>query len=233
MLSTLPLRGANDSPIRSREVATAGGMYVFRSLRPAAILGILVLVAACGSSSASATPTPANGAGSSAPAPSVPSGTAGGGGGGGGAASPGSATGSSAVGTLDPCALLTQAEVAAATGEPVGTGVSQNDGQQCQWEYADPNDQFSGLDASFALNADPEAWREAQQGGPLIKAVSGVGDEAYFTEAGNVVILDFRKGSQLFQVGMNVAGSLKDKLPASAQEGVEQQMALAALPRIP
>jgi hypothetical protein len=205
---------------------------VFRSLRPAAILGILVLVAACGSSSASATPTPANEAGSSSSPPSVPSGTAGGGGGG-GAASPGGATGSATVGALDPCSLLTQAEVAAATGEPVGAGVSQNDGQQCQWEYADPNDQFSGLDASFALNADPEAWREAQQGGPLIKAVSGVGDEAYFTEAGNVVILDFRKGSQLFQVGMNVAGSLKDKLPAPAQEGVEKQMALAALPRIP
>ena len=205
---------------------------MFRSLRPAAILGILVLVAACGSSSASATPTPANEAGSSSSPPSVPSGTAGGGGGG-GAASPGGATGSATVGALDPCGLLTQAEVAAATGEPVGAGVSQNDGQQCQWEYADPNDQFSGLDASFALNADPEAWREAQQGGPLIKAVSGVGDEAYFIEAGNVVILDFRKGSQLFEVGMNVAGSLKDKLPAPAQEGVEKQMALAALPNIP
>ena len=205
---------------------------MFRSLRTTAILGILVLIAACGSSSASATPTPANEAGSSSSAPSVPSGTAGGGGGG-GAGSPGGATGSTTVGALDPCALLTQAEVAAATGEPVGAGVSQNDGQQCQWEYADSTDQFSGLDASFAINADPEAWREAQQGGPLIKTVSGVGDEAYFTEAGNVVILDFRKGSQLFQVGMNVAGSLKDKLPASAQEGVEKQMALAALPRIP
>jgi hypothetical protein len=128
---------------------------------------------------------------------------------------------------------LTQAEVALATGEPVGGGVSQNDGQQCQWEYADPNDQFSGLDASLAVNADTEAWREAQQGGPLIKAANGVGDEAYFIETGNVVILMFRKGNQLFQVGMNVAGSVKDKLPAPAQEGVEKQMALAALPRIP
>ena len=201
---------------------------MFRSLRPAAILGILVLVAACGGSSASATPTPPNGAGSGSSAPSVPSGTAGG-----GSVSPSAATGSAPAGALDPCALLTQGEVAAATGEPVGAGVSQNDGQQCQWEYADPADQFSGLDASIAINADPEAWREAQQGGPLIKKVSGVGDEAYFTEAGNVVILDFRKGNQLFQVGMNVAGNLKDKLPASAQEGVEKQMALAALPRIP
>ena len=205
---------------------------MFRSPRLAAILAILVLVAACTSSSASATPTPASDARSGSSAPSVPSGTAGGGGGG-GAASPGGGAGSAAVGALSPCALLTQAEVAAATGEPVGAGVSQYDGQQCQWEYADPSDQFSGLDASFALNADPEAWREAQQGGPVIRAVSGFEVEAYFTEAGNVVILDFRKGSQLFQVGMNVAGSLKDKLPASAQEGVEKQMALAALPRIP
>jgi hypothetical protein len=171
----------------------------------APILAALVLVAGC-SSTASGTPTPATSS-----------------------AGPGSPV----TGTLDPCALLTQAEVAAATGESVGAGASQNDGQQCMWEYADPSDQFSGLDASFALNADPEAWREAQQGGPLIQAASGIGDEAYYIEAGNVVILDFRKGSQLFEVGMNVAGSLKDKLPAAAQQGVEKQMALDALPRIP
>jgi len=200
---------------------------VSRSLRLAAILGALVLVVACSGSPASGSPTAAGGGGSGSSAPSAPSGAGGGGGGGGGSA-PGSA-----AGALDPCALLTQAEVAAATGEPVGAGVSQNDGQQCMWEYSDPSDQFSGLDASFAVDVDQEGWREAQQGGPLVKAANGVGDEAYFIEAGNVVILDFRKGSQLFEVGMNVAGTLRDKLPAAAQEGVEKQMALVALPRIP
>jgi hypothetical protein len=63
--------------------------------------------------------------------------------------------------------------------------------------------------------------------------VSGVGDEAYFVASGIVGILQFRKGTQLFDVGMNVAGNLKTQYPTSTQEVVEKQMALAALKRIP
>jgi len=202
--------------------------------RPATILATLFLVAACGGSSVTATPPP-NGNGNGTPAPAASS-SAGGGTGPAAspvAASPGGTTGQGSTGALDPCALLTQAEVAAATGKAVGPGVSQNDGQQCQWEYSDPSDQFSGLDASLAVNADPEVFREDQQGGPLSKSAPGVGDEAYFVEAGNVVLLDFRKGDGLFEIGMNVAGSVKDQLPGPQQEVVEKQMALAALQRIP
>ena len=92
---------------------------------------------------------------------------------------------------------------------------------------------MSGLDASFAANADPAAFSDAQKGGPLASAVSGVGDEAYFLQAGIVGILMFRKGSQLFQVGMNIAGNLVSKYPTTTQQSVETKMALAALTRIP
>ncbi len=188
-----------------------------RPLRPVIVLAALVVVAACsGGTPSPGTPAPIGSAnGASAPASGAGTG------------------GTPATGTHDPCALLTQAEVTAATGKPVGPGVSQNDGQQCQWEYGDPTDPMSGLDASLAVNADPTAFSEAQKGGPLASPVSGVGDEAYFLQGGIVGILMFRKGTQLFEVGMNVAGNLIAKYPTSTQQGVETKMALAALPRIP
>jgi hypothetical protein len=194
---------------------------VSRRLRPAIVLAALVLVAACGGGTGSpGTPTQTPlGNGNGSPAATGSSGAG--------------ASGTPAAGGSDACSLLTQSEVAAATGKAVGPGVSQNDGLQCQWEYADPSDQFSGLDASISIDTDSTAFSESQQGGPGITPVSGVGDEAYFLEGGLVGILQFRKGTQLFDVGMNVAGNLKDQYPTATQLAVEKQMALAALPRIP
>lgn len=201
---------------------------MFKRVPAAPFVAVILVVAACGGASPGS-PTPGRGGGG-APASTGPAA------GGGAAASPaGTAApgGAAAAGTLDPCSLLTQGEVAAATGEPVGPGQSQNDGKQCMWEYSDPKDQLSGLDASLSVDLDPEVWREEQGGNALSTPVSGVGDEAYFTAGGIAGVLDFRKGSQLFEVGMNVAGTVKDKLPSAAQEAAEKQMALAALARIP
>lgn len=187
------------------------------------VLAALVLVAACGGGTSSAgTPTPTPiGNGSSAPTT------------GNGSSSGTGSSGAPVAGTSDACSLLTQSEVAAATGKAVGPGVAQNDGLQCQWEYADPSDQFSGLDASISIDTSGAAFSDSQRGGPGITAVSGIGDEAYFVEGGIVGILQFRKGSQLFDVEMNVAGNLKDQYPTTTQLAVEKQMALAALKRIP
>lgn len=102
-----------------------------------------------------------------------------------------------------------------------------------RWLYADPSDQLSGLDASLSVDTSSASFSEEQHGGPGVTAVSGIGDEAYFLESGIVGILTFRKGSHLFDLGMNVAGSFIAKYPTATQMAVEKQMALAALPRIP
>ena len=207
---------------------------MFTKFVPAIAIALLLIGAACssGDSTSSTTPTPTAGGGgattSAATSSAAGSGNA-------GATTPASATttASGAAGVLDPCALVTQQEVAAAVGEPVGAGVSQNDGLICQWEYADPSDALSGVGASLTIDTDSEAFREEQQGAPGTTAVSGVGDEAYFQGSSLASILTFRKGDQLFDVGMNVAGNVKQQLTVEAQEAAEKQIALAAIARIP
>jgi len=171
--------------------------------------------------------------GSTSPATTAPGGGGGGGGSPSGAPTQSGSNGTAAAGALDPCTLLTQAEVASATGEAVGPGQSLNDGQMCNWEYSDPTDQLSGIDASLSVDSDDTAFKEEQQGGPGVKAASGIGDEAYYLESPLATILTFKKGPYLFDVGMNVAGNMKDKFTIATQEAVEKAMALTAIPRIP
>jgi len=202
---------------------------VLKQLAVGSFVGLAFFLAACGSSSDNATPTPThlgNGDGSTTSAATAT-----------GAATTPATTENGGVPTvpavLDPCQLVTQQEAAQATGEPVGPGMEQNDGKQCEWDYTDPSDEFSGLNISFSVDSDPEAFREDQQGGLGTVTVSGVGDEAYFDPAGIASILTFRKGDLLFDVGMNVAGNVADQFSADAQEAAEKQLALYALARIP
>jgi hypothetical protein len=203
---------------------------VFKLFAAIAVFAGACLLTACSSSSGDTTPTPTHlGGGSTTNATSATPTSA---------ASTAPATaestgGSTEPATANPCDLVTQAEVSQATGVPVEAGILLNDGKQCQWNYTDPSDQFTGLNISFSLDSDPEAFAEDQQGGLGTVVVSGVGDEAYFDPAGIASILTFRKGDLLFDVGMNVAGSLKDQFTSDVQQSAERQVALAALARIP
>ncbi|MEO8458077.1 MAG: hypothetical protein ABI559_09715 [Chloroflexota bacterium] len=144
-----------------------------------------------------------------------------------------SSTATSGASLTDACSLLTQAEVTSAVGLSVGPGQSLNDGKKCEWDYTDPNDEFSGLSAAIDIDLDQEVFREDQQGGLNTVQVSGVGDEAYFTPAGQTSLFDFRKGTLLFETSLLTSGSVKAQFPSETQEAVEKAMALAALPRIP
>ncbi|HMJ81241.1 MAG TPA: DUF3558 family protein [Candidatus Dormibacteraeota bacterium] len=188
---------------------------MFRRLGLFVVIGGLV-VTACSGSGSPATTAPGGGGGSPSGAPSQAG-----------------SSGTAAAGPLDPCQLLTQAEVATATGVAVGPGTSLNDGLMCRWEYADPSDQLSGIDASLTVDTDDTAFKEEQQGSSLSKAASGIGDEAYYLDSPLATILTFKKGAYLFDVTMNVAGNMKDTFTIAKQEAVEKAMALAAIPRIP
>ena len=206
---------------------------MFTKWAPAIAIGLTLVIAACSSgdsTSGSPTPTPtpiSNGTGSATPTPTA-------GGGNSGSTETGTSTPTPA-GAIDPCSVVTQDQVAAAVGQPVGPGEVQNDDKQCMWEYSDPSDEFTGLDVSLAGDTDPEVWREDQQnvGTAGISAVSGVGDEAYFAAGGLTSSLDFRKGDKLYDVGFLVTSKLQDQYDDGAQQAVETQIALDALPKLP
>ena len=196
----------------------------------AAFIALTLVVAACSSGdSTTPTPTPISNGNGRATAAASSSGTS--------VASATASRGPSATpasGLNNACSLITQGEVAAAVGKPVEPGQSLNDGQKCEFNYTDPSDPLGGIGAALDINLDQNVFTGDQSGGVGAVPVSGVGDEAYFTNAGLLGgLLDFRKGSLLFETSILVAGSLKTGFPTSTQQAVTTAIAQAALPRIP
>ena len=179
-------------------------MTTERPLRFALVTAVVacLLLAACSSSSTphagqrsgpAVHPTIGSNAGASAISSDAP---ASGGGTGGGS-------------SVDPCSLLTQAEVDAAAGRPLGHGQRAGALEDCQWSTSD----FTG-----SVELDIGDWsaikaKSAQTGQPLT-SVPGVGDEALsLNVAGNAAQLYVRKGSTGFLLllgGGQYIGSLPD-----------------------
>lgn len=122
---------------------------------------------------------------------------------------PASGGGTGGGSSVDPCSLLTQAEVAAAAGRPLGHGQRAGALDDCQWSTSD----FAG---SVELNVGD--WsaikaKSAQTGQPLT-SVPGIGDEALsLNVAGNAAQLFVRTGSTGFLLllgGGEYIGSLPD-----------------------
>ena len=164
--------------------------------------GITLLLAACSAASAptagslpnEATTPPTTAAtasseGGSNPAPVSP---------------PSTATG----GSLDPCSLLTQSEVDAAAGQPLGHGNQIGALLDCQW---------STSDFAASLELDIGDWSamqtKAAESGQTLTPVSGIGDEALAVNgAGNAAQLYVRKGNTgfLLLLGGQYLDSLAD-----------------------
>jgi Protein of unknown function (DUF3558) len=171
----------------------------------AALVGIsiVLLLAACSGSSTQpsgqSTP-PAQQPTANAGAAATPSKPAGG----------GTTTG----GSKDPCSLLTQAEVDAAVGQPLGPGKATIPGYDCDWTTAD----FS---ASVSVTvSDWAAIKTAATSTGTATPVSGVGDEA-LTKGGGLLYV--RKGDQGFL--LLIGGPKVDSLPDG---GLAQEKVLAA-----
>ena len=82
----------------------------------------------------------------------------------------------------DPCSLLTQAEVSAAVGQPVGPGSSADDPKRCDWQY--PADGVPNIKATIGIeDGDLSGMCDVPSNSDLgisVDQVTGVGDGACF-----------------------------------------------------
>jgi hypothetical protein len=139
----------------------------------------------------------------------------------------GTGTGTAGMTAEQVCALLTTAEIQAATGLTVGAGVPEGvNVPSCTWT-ADSG----ALSISWEETSSVGQIAPGEQGNDSLKLVpvSGVGDKAYFTELGTIgAALDFAKGSNALNVsfGMGASASL------AQIEAAEKALALDALARM-
>jgi hypothetical protein len=174
--------------------------------------GIALLLGACGAGS---TPAATSAPGSSvASAPTAVAATS-------QQASPpvvAGSTGPGAADITDPCSLLTQAEVDAAVGQPLGQGKSTVAHLDCAWSSSD-------FGANVYLTAGDWATvtGAASANGGAPTAIAGLGDEAWTASGNNGSLVYARKGSNGFL--LIIDGPQIDSL---ADHGVAQEKVLAA-----
>lgn len=182
--------------------------------------GMALLLSACGAASASA-PTSAPGGSVAAPptasvAPAPTAGAA--------ASQPASppvvagSTGPGGGGIGDPCSLLTQAEVDAAVGQPLGQGKSTIAHLDCAWSSSD-----FGANVYLTVGDWTSVKSAASANGGAPAAIAGLGDEAATASGNNGSLVYVRKGTNGFL--LIIDGPQVDSL---ADHGVAQEKVLAA-----
>lgn len=160
-------------------------------------LAAALLAGACTTSIGATTGPTGAGAGTGPGAATAPGqATAAAGGGGGGAAN-----------LSDPCSLLTQAEVSAIVGKPVGPGSNATDPKVCDWQY--PATGVPTVQATVGIEGGALSDMCGTPSNPglglTITQVSGVGDGACFQELagfGAGTNLTFGKSGHTFQTGV-------------------------------
>lgn len=183
--------------------------------------GMALLLGACGAASTPAVTSAPSGSVASAPSgseasaptaeaatsqPSPPPVVAGSTGPGGGA-------------IADPCSLLTQAEVDAAVGQPLGQGKSAIAHLDCTWSSSD-----FGANVYLTVGDWATTIKEAASGnGGAPTAIAGLGDEAWTASGNNGSLVFARKGNNGFL--LIIDGPKVDSLP---DHGVAQEKVLAA-----
>ena len=105
--------------------------------------------------------------------------------GGGPATAPGATSGGGGGATVtDPCTLLTQAEVSAVVGQPVGPGLKDVEPKTCDWQY--PADGVPSIQASITIQTGNTLADLCGPGdsalGLTVTTVAGVGDGACFEQ---------------------------------------------------
>jgi hypothetical protein len=123
------------------------------------------------------------------------------------------------------CSLLTQSEVATALGKASDAGSPPSGGgNSCVWSASDMS--FSTVEVSVI---DVQTFDDTANPGAMmtVKQVRGVGDSAYYLEAGSEVILNVRKGDLAFNVTI-----LSPDITTARAESAEVPLAKAILGRI-
>jgi hypothetical protein len=196
--------------------ATAESRRRHLSWRVAALLTVSVIGAGCGSAPTGGFLSPA-----AAPAAAAASTSP---------AAPAPVASQSAASAMDPCTLLTQAEVSAALGVVAGQGTTAADPRQCTWLPAAAGP--PGQQASVTINAATalsQLCAATSTGGST--PVQGVGDAACFAGIGGTGLATYlaaQKGAQIFTVSVVLATGT----PIPTIEATEKTLALAILPRL-
>jgi hypothetical protein len=127
----------------------------------------------------------------------------------------------------DLCTLVTQAQMSAAVGNAVGSGVPSGvNAPSCTWQ----NTTDPGASATIAAS-DPGSVGQIPYGlqnmpNPHVTAVSGVGDAAFFAAGvGTTAELDIRKGGRAITI---TVGSTDPTYTQAQQEAAELAIGTAA-----
>jgi hypothetical protein len=134
------------------------------------------------------------------------------------------------------CSLLTQGQVAAIIGKPVGPGATPTDSHECDYRWDDPAGLTHFVEGDITVNEDLDLFQNVADGrndvlAATITHIAGVGDEAVQVAPDiGVPFLWFRKGNLAFETSMQDSSGATS---VAAQEDVNKQLALAALPNIP
>lgn len=120
----------------------------------------------------------------------------------------------------DPCKLLSQAEVSAATGVSVGAGHAL--GETCSWSGGTPHIVVS------LWYPGPGMWQAIQHPNAMVKQIPapGLGDGAFYNSAGGFTSLGVAKGTTAFV--MKVYG-IADQTNQMAVEKSLAQIVLAKM----
>ncbi len=185
------------------------------------VLFVAVVVAACGASSGP-TGTPAGGGGASASGQSVS------------ASAATSAGGGTQTGVGAACDLLTPADVQLAFGSPAGSPtVNQGGGKSnnCTYGLADPN-RYDTIELQVLTEqSDYDRAKATTTSGITVTPVSGVGDDAFFFDAGGAgTSLYAKKGGTLFEITILPIGD--STMVASQITTAEEAVAKAVAGRV-
>jgi hypothetical protein len=142
----------------------------------------------------------------------------------------------------DACALVTQAQMSAALGVPIGTGqhVVPTFTKECTWtptggatkdvkyatvSFQDPTGYAMGK--MVAQQAQAKVNKEEGAGSMAADSASGIGDDAYYTSMGTgYTALLLKKGN----VALKVA--IYGEMPVAKKKAAEKTLALNALSKL-
>ena len=189
-----------------------------RKLIAGLALGTVAVLAACSSAGTPAGTSAAGGGGGGAPTAAPGGSTPGTANGGGGGSTP-----------SDPCAIVSQQEVAAAINEPVVAGTNVQDSHECDWFYP-TSDSLTG--ATLTIQGGDLASYCGETSNPAlglnIEQVSGVGDGACFSYVTGTTVgsnLTFAKNGHVYSTTVFFGGGT----PIETVRDAAKALALAAL----
>lgn len=120
----------------------------------------------------------------------------------------------------DLCALVTQAQVAAAVGNAVGAGVPSGvNAPSCTWQDVTDPGASAGIAATGPDTVGQVPYALQNMPSPHVTAVNGLGDAAFFAAGiGTTAELDIRKGGRAITIGV---GSTDPNYTQAQQEAAE------------